>query len=854
MAKNKHRPPPPRQQSAPPQPSTVPFSRTEATSGVAAGEVLSPERAQDLKLLVEAAHDAASEAGVTEADLMPPAPASSVEQALRDAAEARRYFDAARKKAEDNQSKALQAEKSALQQKQEAEQKKKELDVRREHLNAQENSLIERERSVRERELNAEQDFLVEHRKIHQSLEEQSSRVRAETEALSVASESRRSREEEAWRRRVDARAEEWKREEEQRSLQWSSAVREHGKALSVERERVTQDLSEERRRVLSELEGQRAEQRIRFATDQKALEQMRSDLARRELDLRRAGEQHATEREILEEDRKALQTKVERFAAARVADLESELRAERERLAAARSERDSHWRALESRRELDRIFEGQSPEELLQRLKLQDSRISELKQKLNDSLGQEAGWRLAELEREQSAWREQRAELQGQLAETKARADKLRIGAVELQGAREISETIHTQNLLLSQELKNLKAEVDRYTKADDKRNPMEALLALDVSDQLRETVHTDERLATGLSLPDFVKEIRQRIVGALENRRLFYTPRDIRCFLGGLHMSRLLLLQGISGTGKTSLPLAFASAIGTPTNVVAVQAGWRDRQDLIGYYNAFHRHFYATNFLQELYRAGTPAYRDRPYVIVLDEINLSRVEQFFADLLSALEQPEDKRRLTLLDDPIPGAPALMVEGRHLPVPRNVWFVGTANHDETTTEFADKTYDRAHVMELSGRAPTERVAPGTLPAPSGPLSCAALLEAFDKAGERRQDEVKRASAWLAREDGLAPLLDRRFRVNWGNRFERDIERFVPVVVEAGGTIGEAMDHLLATKVFRKLRDRHDVQAGGLEDVKTKLEALWRDMDGSPERSMKLLDREIAAKQGEGGA
>ena len=160
-------------------------------------------------------------------------------------------------------------------------------------------------------------------------------------------------------------------------------------------------------------------------------------------------------------------------------------------------------------------------------------------------------------------------------------------------------------------------------------------------------------------------------------------------------------MLLQGISGTGKTSLPLAFASAVGGGIEIIEVQAGWRDRQDLVGYYNAFHRHYYATNFLQALYKAGTPAYRDRLFLMVLDEINLSRPEQFFADFLSALEQPVGERRLTLVNDPVSQAPRLMMEGRHLPIPPNVWFIGTANHDESTAEFADKTYDRAHVMEM---------------------------------------------------------------------------------------------------------------------------------------------------------
>ncbi len=278
-------------------------------------------------------------------------------------------------------------------------------------------------------------------------------------------------------------------------------------------------------------------------------------------------------------------------------------------------------------------------------------------------------------------------------------------------------------------------------------------------------------------------------------------------------------------------------------------MQAGWRDRQDLIGYYNAFQRHYYAQSFLQALYTAGTPAFADRPFLIVLDEINLSRVEQFFADFLSALELEEGARKLTLMNDSQGKSPRLMKDGRELPIPRNVWFVGTANHDETTTDFADKTYDRSHIMELPRRdrtAPFKHELQREWP---GPLSYEALNSAFEVACARHAGHVQKAIDWLGSREGIAPILEDQFRVAWGNRLERDVERFVPVVLEAGGDLGEAMDHLLETKVLRKLRDRHDVHASGLEQLRKRLEERWKLLDGKPERSLRLLDREVTAKR-----
>ena len=116
---------------------------------------------------------------------------------------------------------------------------------------------------------------------------------------------------------------------------------------------------------------------------------------------------------------------------------------------------------------------------------------------------------------------------------------------------------------------------------------------------------------------------------------------------------MSRLHILQGISGTGKTSLPLAFARAMGdrqaSNCKLIEIQAGWRDRQDLIGYFNAFEGRFYESDFFKAIYEAQTPLYRDQIYIVLLDEMNLSRPEQYFADFLSKLEQAESGKTPTL-------------------------------------------------------------------------------------------------------------------------------------------------------------------------------------------------------------
>jgi hypothetical protein len=360
---------------------------------------------------------------------------------------------------------------------------------------------------------------------------------------------------------------------------------------------------------------------------------------------------------------------------------------------------------------------------------------------------------------------------------------------------------------------------------------------------DELDNLQREPELMLTEMSsLEEFADDLRHRIGYDPETQKeLYYTERDVRSFLGGLAMSQLVLLQGISGTGKTSLPLSFARAVGGGTEVVSVQAGWRDKHDLLGHFNSFEKRFYERDFLQALYRAQTPAFADRPFVIVLDEMNLSHPEQYFADFLSALELDAGKREITLLTSGVKQAPQFFVDGRKLRIPENVWFVGTANHDETTVDFADKTYDRSHVMELPRHREDFNV---QRTSSRHPVSFAALQTAFGRAQEEYGATAKQV---LTAFDELTGTLEQEFQVGWGNRLERQAHCYVPVVVAAGGDVGEAVDHLLSTKVLRKIRNRYDTTPDGFEKLSSQLEDMWMllDADGPvAPASMRIIEIE----------
>src|SRR5690606_23952191 len=194
-------------------------------------------------------------------------------------------------------------------------------------------------------------------------------------------------------------------------------------------------------------------------------------------------------------------------------------------------------------------------------------------------------------------------------------------------------------------------------------------------------------------------------------------------------------------------------------------------------------------------LYKAQTPRWQDTCNVILLDEMNLSRPEQYFAEFLSALEKNNrDERLISLSETALPNAPKMLREGRKVLVPGNVWFIGTANHDETTNELADKTYDRAHVMTLpkqDHRFDIKRFEPVS-------YSYRSLRQAFARAREERKEEVADLLERLT-SDAFTKQLGSQFALGWGNRLEKQALDFIPVMLASGATSGEALDHMLST-------------------------------------------------------
>lgn len=272
-----------------------------------------------------------------------------------------------------------------------------------------------------------------------------------------------------------------------------------------------------------------------------------------------------------------------------------------------------------------------------------------------------------------------------------------------------------------------------------------------------------------------------------------LYYKDEVIRLFVAGMASSRILILEGISGTGKTSLPYSFSRFLNNHATLVSVQPSFRDRTELLGYFNEFTKRFNETEFLRSVYEAG---YRQDPTLIVLDEMNLARIEYYFAEMLSILEMPTaDEWIIDLVPTGWDSDPRLMSDGK-MKVSTNIWFVGTANNDDSTFTITDKVYDRSIPIEINEKAePFE--APNTEPIY---LSAAHLEELFARARE----DFPISDSMRAKLDKLDGYITTRFKMSFGNRIEKQITAFVPVYVACGGTEMEALDYLIARKILKK--------------------------------------------------
>jgi hypothetical protein len=327
------------------------------------------------------------------------------------------------------------------------------------------------------------------------------------------------------------------------------------------------------------------------------------------------------------------------------------------------------------------------------------------------------------------------------------------------------------------SQANKALKNGVSRFVK----------LIAVDEKYEIEPFVLEDEQNYT---LPQLVDAFRNY---ACKTMKLYYEKKVIMTFISAMATTRLIILEGISGTGKTSLPYAWGKFLKHESAICAVQPSWRDRSELVGYLNEFTKRFNETDFLKNLYDFN---YRSDIGFIVLDEMNLARIEYYFAEILSTLEMPNSNEwKVDIVPDAWGSDPKLIVDGK-CQVPTNVWFVGTANNDDSTFTITDKVYDRAVPIQLNTKG-APFACNDQLPMQVGTDYINTLFDIAKISHPMSEDMIKKL-------DILDAYVIENFRLAFGNRILKQFKDFIPVYVACGGTETEALDYMLTYKILRK--------------------------------------------------
>jgi hypothetical protein len=229
-------------------------------------------------------------------------------------------------------------------------------------------------------------------------------------------------------------------------------------------------------------------------------------------------------------------------------------------------------------------------------------------------------------------------------------------------------------------------------------------------------------------------------------------------------------VILCGPSGTGKTWLAQAYADSVQARTKLVAVDPSWSSNEDLLGYLSPLDGFYHGTpfsEFVKEAAREWDSANREyrqpRLFHVILDEMNLARVEHYFSRFLSSMEV-RSREGVAQLD---------LAPGHHVELTPNLRFTGTVNIDETTHGFADKVFDRAQVIELPlGREDVAKHLAGT---PHGEMLLA---------------------VW----DALRPVAPFGFRVL------DEVTNYVAAAEEIGTDWHTALDEQLVQKVLPRVR------------------------------------------------
>jgi len=288
--------------------------------------------------------------------------------------------------------------------------------------------------------------------------------------------------------------------------------------------------------------------------------------------------------------------------------------------------------------------------------------------------------------------------------------------------------------------------------------------------------------------------------VVFSLLSTGLIYSKTLIKRLAYSLMAKPFVILSGLAGSGKTQLALAFAKCLSENIEeqvcTVSIGADWTNREPLLGYPNALKNDEYVlpeSGVLQLLMRANEDS--SKPYFLILDEMNLSVVERYFADFLSAMESGEP---IKLWDNESEVVP------KEIALPKNVFIIGTINVDETTYMFSPKVLDRANVIEF-------KIAPDEMAKYLNETKDIHLENAYSACADMAADFVNKAKSQIQIDnaDEKSVLLSfftelKKVNAEFGYRTVNEISRYLHFA-EGDLENNAAIDTAILQKLLPKL-------------------------------------------------
>ena len=511
-----------------------------------------------------------------------------------------------------------------------------------------------------------------------------------------------------------------------------------------------------ERRNILAEQEKTLRDGESRLKSNQDELDQK---LREHEInkDLLEAARQNVLNKE------ESLDKKAEELADAKIRELNALLENYKQQHDRLSQERADLEQQVNSFNEIKNRLHGEDPEVILTKIQSLQRQVADYKRELA-SYPDDVQSEIAKRDSELKTVSDQRDELNQELSKVKnsmflGEHDRLTIVALERDKKmlEESNQKLDTLNSELTEALQHYRDLYEKETSIADKiktimaphenfteeKNRKEALFAEkkaeetsiqededdedvdydeETSSSDNTTVETEESEENNITLSLANESVEQEmkwfnnVSKKIKEYGLEFNPRILKAFHTALktaEWSPLAVLAGVSGTGKSELPQLYAKFGGINCLNVPVQPNWDSQEAMLGYYNTVSSKFEAQPLLQYLVQTQTAncektekheeykcSLKKQMNIVLLDEMNLAHIEQYFAEFLSKLEERRGKKEE---DSQFPALAVKLggTDAYPLPMGRNVLWVGTMNQDETTKSLSDKVLDRGIVINF---------------------------------------------------------------------------------------------------------------------------------------------------------